>query len=167
MIKNTLLVFIVLFFSLGCSDLQFVYNTADDFKAFKDKTKISSRGEDIDVVSNYLIKKFNSVSGDPVYLVSVFSKKSVRALVVDKDKTASKYEIWYEVSYNVENLQRGCVIMRKTISTKTTYDSKSAGYSFGTDISAKEESINNLESNLNQFLSFLLSSNNISCNNAD
>tara|TARA_Y100000590_G_C15170565_1_gene807186 strand:- start:39 stop:542 length:504 start_codon:yes stop_codon:yes gene_type:complete len=167
MIKNKLLFFFVLFFSFGCSDLQFVYNTADDVKIFNGKTKISARGEDIDVISNYLIKKFNNVSGDPVYLVSVFSKKNVRTLVVDKDKTASKYEIGHEVNYDVENLENSCLIMRKTISTKTTYDSKSAGYSFGTDISAKEESINNLESNLNQFMSSLLSSKNISCKNAN
>ena len=44
------------------------------------------------------------------------------------------------------------MLLDQKITTESFYDAKSSGYSFGTDISETESSINNLQSNADEFL---------------
>ena len=43
----------------------------------------------------------------------------------------------------------------KTFITKNTYNAKSSGYSYATDLSQKESSTNNIKKNSNEFISYL------------
>ena len=47
------------------------------------------------------------------------------------------------------------MLINKKITTESYYDAKSSGYSFGTDVSEKESSVNNLQSNVDEFLKLL------------
>ena len=40
--------------------------------------------------------------------------------------------------YDLYNINKDCKIIELVVSTKDSYDTKSAGYNFGTDISKKE-----------------------------
>ena len=167
MFKEKLL-FICLFVSIaGCSNLEFVYKSSSEVNIINNKTQYSVNGENRVEIIQYLKKSLGALNDEPIYFLSVNSKKSVVASVIDKDSTASKFEIVYDINYNLKNLKEDCLISEKSISTKTSYNTKSSGYSFGTDISEKEALVKNLESNIKIFLNDIaLSSSNLNCNNA-
>ena len=72
------------------------------------------------------------------------------------------------ISYNLQNIEDGCLIYKETISTETSYDSKSEGYSFGSDFAEKELSTKNLHSNIDKFINELsTNNNNLKCQNED
>ena len=75
--------------------------------------------------------------------------------MVEKDATASKFSIKYNISYRLRNNLKSCLLISKNIKTESYYDAKSSGYSFGTDVSEKESSVNNLQSNVDRFLDIL------------
>ena len=61
-----------------------------------------------------------------------------------------------------------CKIIEAEIVTKDSYDSKSAGYSFGTDLAKKETTHDNVEKNINEFFKFLIHNHsNLDCKNED
>jgi len=62
----------------------------------------------------------------------------------------------------------GCVITEAKISTVSTYNLKSSGYSFGTDLAKKETARDNVEKNINEFFKFLIQNHsNLDCKNED
>ena len=168
MIINKIIIILIFPLLVNCSDIEFVYKNPESLNFLEEKTQLSINGDDKPTIKDLLKNKLGSINDDPVFHLVVNSKKIVNALIVDKDATASKFDITYNLDYNLRNLKEDCLIISKTISTKSSYDSKSAGYSFGTDISEKETSIKNLESNLNKFLNnLIISKNKLSCNNAN
>ena len=77
------------------------------------------------------------------------------AAVITKDATASKFNIKYTIIYNLYSLSLDCRIYNNKIVTENNYNAKSAGYSFGTDLSEIEASNNNVVKNINTFISSL------------
>ena len=61
----------------------------------------------------------------------------------------------YQISYDFYNLSKNCKIFYKEVQTKNTYNSKSSGYSFGTDLSKEESENQNIEKNVNEFMALL------------
>ena len=55
--------------------------------------------------------------------------------------------------YNLYNIEKKCTVLEEEIITKDSYDSKSAGYSFGTDLSKKETRTKIISKNIDQFIS--------------
>ena len=96
----------------------------------------------------------------------IYSKKNTVASVIEKDATASKFDIEYKINYYLKNRKENCTIMTESIRTISSYDSKSEGYSFGTDLSEKEVSTINIHSNIDNFINNLsILKNNLSCKN--
>ena len=91
----------------------------------------------------------------PKYRLSVDSIKTESAAVIKKDATASKFNIQYLISYDFYNLYKNCSVFQKEITTVNSYNVKSAGYSFGTDLSQKETSHQNIKKNINEFIFYL------------
>ena len=59
------------------------------------------------------------------------------------------------------------IIFEKDIITINSYDSKSEGYSFGTDIAEEEVSSINIKSNVDEFFNNLNFINDFDCKNED
>ena len=57
------------------------------------------------------------------------------------------------------NKNNNCLVLNKSFVTLSTYDSKSEGYSFGSDLSQKEVLTRNIHSNIDEFLAYLIRSN--------
>ena len=165
---NKFLISVLFVFLLsGCAGFEFVYNSATyNVSKLNDKTKIEVGGDSSELIGSYLTKKIGSSNSDGDYSLVVNSTKKVEATVIEKDATASKFSIEYNLSYRLKNNQENCVILEKEIITNSSFDSKSAGYSFGTDLSQKEASIRNFNSNIDKFFDLLNSSySNLDCNN--
>ena len=65
-----------------------------------------------------------------------------------------------------ENTSKNCLILEKKIETITSYNTKSAGYSFGSDLSKEELITKNIKSNIDMFFNDISLSNvKYNCNN--
>ena len=58
----------------------------------------------------------------------------------------------HTINYNLIKSNKKCSILAKKITTTANYNSKSAGYNFGTDISKTETIEGNIVNNINNFL---------------
>ena len=163
--RKTISLFLLLFIS-GCFNLDFVYEAPKFIDDISEKTLLSVDGDDDHIISAYIVGQLKTPNNDPDYLLSVNSVKSITASVIEIDATASKFDVKYEISYNLKNIKKGCLIIKENIKTRVSYNSKSAGYSFGTDVSKKEISTKAIHSNINKFLENLNTSKlNLDCEN--
>ena len=150
---------------ISCSNFEFVYDFSDGLEKLHEETSLSIEGVDNDIINAYILSKLRTTNtDDALYLLTVTSSKRILAIVVEKDATASKFNIEHEITYNLKNIEINCIIVEDRIKTIDSYDSKSEGYSFGSDLSEKEVTINNIHSNINEFFNILiLSKNNFTC----
>ena len=153
MFIKSFLFFFTIMTLLGCSNLEFVYNFKDNIKYFHEQTLVNVSGDDSDSLSGYVHSRLKpNKSNSPVYELNIKSDKDVSASVIETDGTASKFSIKYNIRYKLKNSIKNCMLLDQKITTESFYDAKSSGYSFGTDISETESSINNLQSNADEFL---------------
>ena len=165
MFKRILLLTPLLILIMGCSSLEFVYDSSYNNK-IKNKTLFSVSGDNKDIINSYLFNIIGEIVNTPVYKLSIDSNTSIEAVVIEIDATASKFVIEHKLKYILNNLDKNCTILEKEILTKSLYNAKSAGYSYGTDIAEKELSIKNLHSNIDQFLKELtINYNDLKCKN--
>jgi len=89
-------------------------------------------------------------------------------VVIKDNQTVSQIEINHILNYSLQKKDGGCVITEAIISTVSTYNLKSSGYSFGTDLAKKETAHDNVEKNINKFFKFLIHNHsNLDCKNED
>ena len=153
---------------ISCSNFEFVYDFPSSLKKLQNKTLLSLAGDDIDIINSYLLSKLRPLSEnkDYDYILIIYSEKNTIASVIEKDATASKFNIEYKINYYLKNRKENCTIITKSIRTNSSYDSKSEGYSFGSDLSEKEVSTINIHSNIDDFINNLsILKNNLSCKN--
>ena len=162
---------ILLFFCsiiASCSNFEFVYDFPSSLKNLQNKTLLSIVGDDIDIINAHLLSKLKPTlpNEDYDYILIIYSEKNKIASVIEKDATASKFNIEYKINYYLKNRKENCTIISKSIKTNSSYDSKSEGYSFGSDFSEKEVSIKIIHSNINDFINHLsILKTNLGCEN--
>ena len=152
--KKYILSIITVLFVTNCANLQFVYKDNKQVNELKNNTNLIISGDEADEVYSYIVKILESSnSKNPNYKLSINSARIDKALVVEKDATASKFSIEYDIAYSLYNINKNCKIIEAIIITKDFYNAKSAGYSFGTDLSKKETQIKIISKNIDQFIS--------------
>ena len=164
MIKKKFIILLVGLFVFSCADLEFVYKSPEDLENIGSRTKLSLTGDDIDKINNYVQTKIKNPIR-VVFLLSIKSEKKIEASVIEKDATASKFSIEYNINYNLKNILENCLILEKNIITINSYDSKSEGYSFGTDVAEDEVSSITIKSNIDEFFNNLDFINDFTCKN--
>ena len=141
---------------ISCSSFDFVYNTSFQISnKMNGNTLLSISGDNREIINSYLSGKFGKAGSDPVYVLHIVSDRSIEAVVIESDATASKFMIKHDLKYKLNIISKKCTVFEKNILTENLYDAKSAGYSFGTDLAEKELSTKNLHSNIDQFISEL------------
>ena len=154
LMKKYILLFIAMFFVTSCANLEFVYKNSRHVNDLKNNTNLFINGDESDDIYIYIIGILESAnSNNPNYTLSINSKRIEEALVVEKDATASKFSIEYTIKYSLYNINKNCKIIEVINITKDFYDSKSAGYSFGTDLSKKETNTKIISKNIDRFIS--------------
>lgn len=152
--KKINLILAIIFLITGCGGFEFVYKKNKNDSLINNSTKISVDGDD----ASLILVSFNNIVGtdkNKKYKLLINSSKKESAEVIDKDATVSKYRVEHFIDYNLYDIQKDCKIFKKTIKTKNLYNVKSAGYSFGTDMSKEEASLENINKNINDFISSL------------
>ena len=154
--KKTLLIFILFFILNSCGKWEYVYKTNQKDFLLKDITNINVDGDD----ANQIHVLLRDILGEnennfPKYRLLVKSIKAETAEVINKDATASKFNIQFSISYILYNLYKNCNTFSKEIITLSSYSAKSAGYSFSTDLSQQESIAQNINKNIYRFVSSL------------
>ena len=151
-----ILLIAVMFFVANCANFELVYKSHKQIEELKDNTAFAIAGDESNEVYSYIINVLGSKNNaNPNFKLSINSSRIDEAQVIEKDATASKFSITYTIVYNLYNTNKNCEILEKEIITKDFYDSKSAGYSFGTDLSKKETITKLISKNIDQFVSLI------------
>ena len=143
-------------FLCSCANLEFVYKTDDSSLKIKNATHFFVEGNESSEIYSYMASKLGvSREVDYKYKLLIKSKKNELAEVIETDATASKFSIEYIILYSFINAKSGCKVFDTEISTKDYYDSKSEGYSFGSDFSKNELSKKLIYKNIDQFIELI------------
>lgn len=158
-----IVVFIFFVLLSGCSNIVFLYDNETDQK---DKRVFNYKiiGDNKEIAKSYLANTFNS-NEDTSYLLSISISEKITAQKTELNSTVSKYQVKHTIKYILKNTEKNCLVSEQTKTTLDSYDSKSSGYSFGSD-SAKEQVIkNNIINNIDSFINTLDKKNtNYKCN---
>ena len=154
--KNNLFLLCMLLILSNCGGFELVYKTNLNTFFIKNNTKIAVSGDDASQI-HVILRDTIGINKDnyPKYKLLVNSSKTEIAEVIKKDATASKFNIQYSITYDLYSLYKECIIYSKEINTMSSYNVKSAGYSFGSDISQKESMTQNIMNNAHKFISSL------------
>ena len=141
----------------GCSGFEFVYNedSPSTIKILEDSTQVLVSGDDASTIKSTLISTIGVSSTDNNYKLLVSSKKTSNNIVIKANQAVSQIEINHILNYSLQNIDENCILSSAEISSKFTYNLKSSGYSFGTDLAKKETINNNIEKNINEFFHLL------------
>ena len=154
--KNNLFLLGALLILNNCTNFEFVNKTNIDNYFLKNNTELIVDGDNASQIRIVLNEKIGGKKDNfPKYQLSVNSSKTEVAEVIKKDATASKFNIQYSINYDFYSLYKNCKLFSKKINTISSYNVKSAGYSFGTDLSQKESIAQNINKNINNFFSSL------------
>ena len=148
-IINILLFFV---FLVSCSSIEFVYDKKYNVDKYIKNTKIVSLNEKNEYLISYLSKKIENKEESNEYTLKISSQLVETITSTNQDQSAASYYINNIVEYELINNSEKCVVYLDIIETGFSYNTKSAGYSFGTDKSIEKSKNQNLEYNAEVFL---------------
>ena len=146
-----LFLFCFVFVLIGCSDLVFVYDTNQSKGILISKTSTNITGDDKNIIGSALNKKIKK-SEKATYILDVASRKKETNVVTESNKVATKINIQYKIAYKVTLMPRNCIIFKDHVVNEASYNSKSAGYNFGTDLSKSKLIEELIDENIEIFL---------------
>ena len=117
----------------------------------KNSTSLILTGDKKSVVSSQLINLIGH-NIEKIYILKINVKEVISKEIVSSDSTSSKYNVSHTINYNLIKTNKQCSLLEKKITTTANYNSKSAGYNFGTDVSKIKTIENNITSNIESFL---------------
>ena len=151
-------IFVILsIFVTSCSEFEFVYNQNNELETLKNKLTYIASGDDSDLLLLELKNKYGKNFNKAKFILSATIEKNIDSISIDSDGTASRKEIEYKVLYKIDDAEKKCIVLIKTIYTKSTFSTKSSGYNFSTDLSQIDSEKNNIRLNISEFSDYLVS----------
>jgi len=148
--KPLLLLVFSFFLFVSCSQFEAVYKINN---LLKNNTKTNIVGDLSQEANSYLISLLGKEISEPKYELFLTSKKTKKKLVISTGSVATKYRTTININYNVYDKVLKCRVYSSEITTSNDFDSRSEGYSFGSDAGEKNSELNNLRGNIDSFLS--------------
>lgn len=146
MVKN--LIFIIFFFILSCSNIEFVVK---DNNKLKNKTYIIAEGDESAGFTRELYYFFGNNKNYDFILKTVFSEQKENR-IVKQNQVAEKIDYTFNVEYKLFYKKENCMIFEKEIISKFSFTPKSFGYNFGTDRSFEKLYANTARQNILKFI---------------
>ena len=72
-------------------------------------------------------------------------------MVIENDQTASKVEIKYILDYSLFDYKKDCIVVKESISSLSTYNSRAESYNFGSDLSKEQVNQEVIRDNIDKF----------------
>ena len=149
-------IFLILLTSVlvSCSDFIFVYDNNKAEVPIKNKTSMDVSGDGANIISLYLNKTIKKTDA-PNYRLKIFSEQKEFDLVTKDNQVATVINLQYKINYTLESALKKCLIINKSILTESSYDKKSSGYNFGSDLSRLNLAEELIEENIEKFFDHL------------
>ena len=159
------ILFLLIFFLLSCSELEFVYNELESPKnPIYEKTSFRISGKDVPEMYNNTLKVLGE-SDNPSYALEIFINETKTKRSVQTNQAVSKLDYELKFNYSLFNIKKNCNVFDMDVFSRFSYAPKSSGYNFGSDQSLdKMYSVSGKEG-LNEFLNSIYNRNLNSCNN--
>ena len=150
-IKNTskVILFFVFFLS-SCSNFDFVYKK-NEVNSKLSVAEFLITGSSNDIIKKILSDKFLVNEESQGYRLSVNSTAETKSVVIENDQTASTVEIKYILDYSLFDYKKDCVVIKESISSLSTYNSRAESYDFGSDLSKEQVTEQVIQDNVNKF----------------
>ena len=163
-IKNINKFFLFFIFCLySCSNFDFVYNNNDTSSELS-VAEILVSGSSNNIIKKILSNRFLSSEDVKDYKLSVSSKMDTKSVVIENDQTASTVEIKYTLEYILFDYKKDCVVIKESISSLSTYNSRAESYNFGSDLSKEQVNQEVIRDNINKFVYQIITrGNNLGC----
>ena len=153
---------------VGCQGFEYVYDKSPTIKSLENNAEVIISGDDTGIIKSKLKNVVGTSTSGAKFMLLVSSSKTSNNVVIKDTQIVSQIEINHIVNYSLQKKDEGCVIAEAKISTVSTYNLKSSGYSFGTDSEKKETVYYNVEKNINDFFQFIIHNHpNLNCKNED
>ena len=147
---------ILLFFLTACNNLDFLYKNDIKIKnPLYQKTAFILSGVNIPSFYSQALKYLVSVEIKEYELtVSINEEKIKRA--VQSNQAISKLDHKLTFEYVLLNVEKKCVVFKREIASRFTFEPRSSGYNFGSDESLNDLYKTAVEINLQQFIDKVL-----------
>ena len=144
--------FLFFVFLTSCSSIEFVYDKKNNVGKYTKNTRIVALSDNNEYLISYLRTKLENNEEGNEYTLNVSSRLEETITSTNQDQSAASYYINSIVEYELINNSDSCAVYLDTIETGFSYNTKSAGHSFGTDKSIEKSKKQNLEYNAEVFL---------------
>ena len=148
-IKTWLFIVFAMFLFAACSQFETVYKNKN---ILKNNVKVSVSGDMSQQASSYLASLLGTKDSDVKYALFFSSNKTKKKLVISTSSVATKYRTVISSNYSLYDNFLKCEVYNSGIVTSNDFDSRSEGYSFGSDAAEKNSELDNLKNNINIFL---------------
>lgn len=155
MIKKKFFLFFF-FIIYGCSSFEFVYDKNPVIESIEDNVIYNVNGDESETILSYLNNKIGTSKSLGKFLLKIESEKTSTNIVIQENQTASQIKISHTLQYILSKPIKNCNIFKKEITTSIIYSAKSSGYSFGTDSSKNEIIKKNIQTNIDNLLSYII-----------
>jgi len=152
--KNFVLLILLSYLLLACSNIEFSYNKNELNNQLYNKTNIKITGDEIPFLNNIVLSKFGSSKNGPLDLeINISEKKTKIAIKTNQVSTRIDYEI--AINYTLRRQSKKCTILTKKQYSRFSFIPKSEGYNFGSDKFLDDLYMRNIENNIDQYLDSL------------
>ena len=145
-IKN--LTFIIFFFILSCSNIEFV---AKDNNSLKNKVYIVTNGSEEIRFTRELYSFFGNNKNYNYILETTFVEQKENR-IVKQNQVAEKIDYTFKVEYELFYKKKDCLVFKKEIISRFSFTPKSFGYNFGADRSFEKLYTNTARQNIQKFI---------------
>ena len=150
MIKK-IIFFLILFFVLSCTSIEFVIKENINEDQLKGRTKLFISGDQEEKFSRELYSFFGNTTNHEYVLETIFLETKENRIVKD-NQVAEKIDYTLEVKYDLFYKMSECKVFSKTIITRFFFTPKSAGYNFGSDRAFQKLYISSIKKNIQNFI---------------
>ena len=113
--KKILYILSIILILNSCDGFEFIYKLNKNDSLIKNTTNIDIGGDDADQIYILLRDRVGNQEDSPKYKLLVHSLKTESAKVINKDATASKFNIKYSINYELYNLHKNCKIFKRLL----------------------------------------------------
>ena len=143
---------VLFIFLVSCSQIDFVYKDSKNIlNPIYNKTTYSFTGKDIPSAYRYSARFFGN-NKNTIYGLKISIREEKTKRSIQSNQAVSKLDYELDFNYELTNIEEGCVVFVKKISSKFSYVPKASGYNFGSDQSLEKMYDLAAKSNLEQFI---------------
>ena len=152
---NKIFLFSILLFLISCSNLEFVYkNDLNLNNPIYKKTSFALSGLEIQSFYGLNLRYFGEYE-EELYKLIIDIDEEKKKRSVKSNQAVSKLDYKLIFKYQLLNNKKNCIVYRRQLISRFTFEPRSAGYNFGSDQSLIDLYNKASGNNLQQFINSL------------